>query len=179
MNINSEKLVKWLHELVSYRKAEAVSREEFNNYNWKTASEFNDETNEIQQACKKLAAEESEDACAAKPMTLDEAIQHCKDVAEKAKGCGCAEQHVQLAKWLEELKDVKTRHAYLAADFENYRKRVANESAAAEKRGKNGAVKKLLGIYDDIDRLCQSVARCEDVSDGVKAMKEGCLLVKK
>lgn len=31
-----------------------------------------------------------------------------------------------LAKWLEKLQDVKTRHAYLAADFENYKRCTAS-----------------------------------------------------
>lgn len=54
MSISKQKLAKWLHELVAYREADAVHREEFNSYDWKTASEFITKTDEIRLACKEL-----------------------------------------------------------------------------------------------------------------------------
>lgn len=194
MNMSKEKLAKWLHELGEYRKAEAVEREEFNGYDWKTASEFVDETNEIIQASRELSeekedeegnpeepaeADRSAEECDAKPMTLDEAIQHCKDIVEKAGDCKCSKQHAQLAEWLEELKDVKTRHAYLAADFENYKRRTASAEADAKRKGRQDAVFHFLDVHDNIERLCRVAEKCEDVSDGVKSLKEGCELIKK
>ncbi len=38
------------------------------------------------------------------------------------------------------------------ADFENYRKRVEEEKAAARAAGRRGAILQLIGVIDDIDR---------------------------
>lgn len=112
-------------------------------------------------------------------MTLDEAIQLCKGLAEKAGDCKRSEQHSRVAAWLEELKDVKTRHAYLAADFENYKHRTASVEADAKRKGRQDAVFHFLDVHDNIERLCRVAEKCEDVSDGVKSLKEGCQLIKK
>src|SRR5664280_3158879 len=60
---------------------------------------------------------------------------------------------------VDELVDVAAqRDEYLAlaqrtqADFENYRKRVAREAAAAQERGMAGLAKELLAALDNLDR---------------------------
>lgn len=147
MNIDNIKLVKWLHELAEYRKAEAREREEFNNYNWKSASEFMDETNEIIGTTRSLSAE--------------------------------ATSSDQYSELLNELADIKSKYAYLAADFDNYKKRVANSEAAAKYKGKSTAIFRFLAVYDNIERLCNEACKCEDVSDGVKSLKDGCAIIKR
>lgn len=147
MNIDNIKLVKWLHELAEYRKAEAREREEFNNYNWKSASEFMDETNEILGTTRSLSAE--------------------------------ATSFNQQSKLLDELADIKSKYAYLAADFDNYKKRVANSETAAKHKGKSTAIFNFLAVYDNIERLCNEACKCEDVSDGVKTLKDGCAIIKR
>ena len=65
------------------------------------------------------------------------------------------------------------RDEYLAlaqrtqADFENYRKRVARESAAAQERGVIGLAKELLPALDNLDRAL------EDAGSGAKEGAEG------
>jgi molecular chaperone GrpE len=69
---------------------------------------------------------------------------------------------------LDELvKTAAERDEYLAlaqrtqADFENYRKRVARESAAAQERGAAGLAKELLPALDNLDRALEE-ASCAD-----------------
>jgi molecular chaperone GrpE len=69
---------------------------------------------------------------------------------------------------LDELvKTAAQRDEYLAlaqrtqADFENYRKRVARESAAAQERGAAGLAKELLPPLDNLDRALDE-ASCAD-----------------
>jgi molecular chaperone GrpE len=66
---------------------------------------------------------------------------------------------------VEELVDVAAqRDEYLAlaqrtqADFENYRKRVARESAAAQERGVAKLAKELLPALDNLDRALEEAA---------------------
>jgi molecular chaperone GrpE len=69
---------------------------------------------------------------------------------------------------LDELvKTAAQRDEYLAlaqrtqADFENYRKRVARESATAQERGAGGLAKELLPALDNLDRALDE-ASCAD-----------------
>jgi molecular chaperone GrpE len=65
------------------------------------------------------------------------------------------------------VKTAAQRDEYLAlaqrtqADFENYRKRVARESAAAQERGAAGLAKELLPALDNLDRALEE-ASCAD-----------------
>jgi molecular chaperone GrpE len=65
------------------------------------------------------------------------------------------------------VKTAAQRDEYLAlaqrtqADFENYRKRVARESAAAQERGAAGLAKELLPALDNLDRALEE-ASCRD-----------------
>ena len=85
----------------------------------------------------------------------------------------------QQSKLLDELADIKSKYAYLAADFDNYKKRVANSEATAKHKGKSTAIFNFLAVYDNIERLCNEACKCEDVSDGVKTLKDGCAIIKR
>jgi molecular chaperone GrpE len=69
------------------------------------------------------------------------------------------------------------RDEYLAlaqrtqADFENYRKRVARESAAAQSRGVAGLVKELLPALDNLDRALEAAAQDDPLLDGVRLVR--------
>jgi molecular chaperone GrpE len=70
---------------------------------------------------------------------------------------------------LDELvKTAAQRDEYLAlaqrtqADFENYRKRVARESAAAQERGAAGLAKELLPALDNLDRALEEASRTDE-----------------
>jgi molecular chaperone GrpE len=55
------------------------------------------------------------------------------------------------------------------ADFENYRKRAARETAAAGDRAKSGLVRELLPVVDNLERALQSAAEGEQhLAEGVR-----------
>jgi molecular chaperone GrpE len=69
------------------------------------------------------------------------------------------------------------RDEYLAlaqrtqADFENYRKRVARESAAAQARGAIQLAKELLPALDNLDRALEAAAKDDPLLDGVRLVR--------
>jgi molecular chaperone GrpE len=69
------------------------------------------------------------------------------------------------------------RDEYLAlaqrtqADFENYRKRVARESAAAAERGVTKLAKELLPALDNLDRALEAAAEEDPLLDGVRLVR--------
>jgi molecular chaperone GrpE len=77
----------------------------------------------------------------------------------------------------EEERIVEQPEDYLAlaqrvqADFENYRKRVAKETAAAGERARSGLVRELLPIVDNLERALASA------EDGEQHLAEGVRLV--
>jgi molecular chaperone GrpE len=60
------------------------------------------------------------------------------------------------AKLESEVAELKDRHLRLAAEFDNYRKRVAKERADLTDRAQASFVAKLLDVLDDMDRLVAS-----------------------
>jgi len=52
-----------------------------------------------------------------------------------------------------QLEEVREQHLRLAAEFDNYRKRVARERAELTDRAQAGLVSRLLDVLDDMDRL--------------------------
>lgn len=69
----------------------------------------------------------------------------------------------------EELEALNDRHLRLAAEFDNYRKRMREELAEAGTRAQAELVRKLLGPLDDLHR----VARLEPGNATVEAIVEG------
>src|SRR6202035_631874 len=69
------------------------------------------------------------------------------------------------------------RDEYLAlaqrtqADFENYRKRVARESASAQARGCILLAKELLPALDNLDRALEAAAKDDPLLDGVRIVR--------
>jgi molecular chaperone GrpE len=79
---------------------------------------------------------------------------------------------------LDELvKTAKQRDDYLAlaqrtqADFENYRKRVAREAAAARDRGVGSLAKELLPALDNLDRALDAAAENDPLLQGVRLVR--------
>jgi molecular chaperone GrpE len=79
---------------------------------------------------------------------------------------------------LDELvKTAAERDEYLAlaqrtqADFENYRKRVARESASAQSRGAVMLAKELLPALDNLDRALEAAAKDDPLLDGVRIVR--------
>ncbi len=75
------------------------------------------------------------------------------------------------------VRTVAQRDEYLAlaqrtqADFENYRKRVARESAAAQARGVAGLAKELLPALDNLDRALEAAAQDDPLLEGVRLVR--------
>jgi molecular chaperone GrpE len=69
------------------------------------------------------------------------------------------------------------RDQYLAlaqrtqADFENYRKRVARDAAAAAERGVTKLAKELLPALDNLDRALDAAAKDDPLLDGVRLVR--------
>src|SRR3977135_1303354 len=86
---------------------------------------------------------------------------------------------------LDELvKTAAERDEYLAlaqrtqADFENYRKRVARESSAAQERGMCGLAKELLPALDNLDRALADAGDGRESDGGKDPLLEGVRLVR-
>lgn len=76
---------------------------------------------------------------------------------------------------LEELlREAQERHLRLAAEFDNFRKRVARERIELADRAQANLVMKLLDILDDVDRIVAS-----DPASPAPALLEAMLLVDK
>jgi molecular chaperone GrpE len=89
---------------------------------------------------------------------------------------------VEIEEDLGELVDVDIdvtveRDRYLAlaqrtqADFENYRKRVARDAAAAQERGVAKLAKELLPALDNLDRALDAAAQDDPLLDGVRLVR--------
>src|SRR3954451_1973086 len=81
-------------------------------------------------------------------------------------------------------KDERERDEYLAlaqrtqADFENWRKRAARESAAAGERAKGGLVRELLPVVDTLERALASAEESEQhLAEGVRLVHSELLAV--
>jgi molecular chaperone GrpE len=71
----------------------------------------------------------------------------------------------------------KQRDDYLAlaqrtqADFENYRKRIAKEAAAAQERGTSALAKELLPALDNLDRALDAADSEDPLLEGVRLVR--------
>jgi molecular chaperone GrpE len=74
----------------------------------------------------------------------------------------------------EQLREANDRHLRLAAEFDNFRKRIARERLELADRAQAALVIKLLDILDDVDRIVAS-----DPGTPTPALLEAMLLVDK
>jgi molecular chaperone GrpE len=88
------------------------------------------------------------------------------------------DEAVEIEVELDELvKTAKQRDDYLAlaqrtqADFENYRKRVARDAAAARDRGVGSLAKELLPALDNLDRALDAAAENDPLLQGVRLVR--------
>jgi molecular chaperone GrpE len=68
----------------------------------------------------------------------------------------------------DEVAELKDRHLRLAAEFDNYRKRINRERTELSDRAQASFVAKLLDVLDDMDRLVAS-----DPSTPLSSLREG------
>lgn len=79
----------------------------------------------------------------------------------------------QLAKAQNEISDLKDKYLRQAAEFDNYRKRVATEKGELVKNGGARVMTAILPILDDFERAHENMDKMEDVA----AVKEGVQLI--
>lgn len=73
------------------------------------------------------------------------------------------EKEQQLEQNIEnELDKLKSQYVRLAADFDNYRKRITQEKEALVKYGAEDTLKKLLPVLDTFDRAQKSIETMDD-----------------
>ncbi|AFV75745.1 nucleotide exchange factor GrpE [Thermus oshimai] len=101
---------------------------------------------------------------------LEETLQEdLKEVAEET-----LRLEERLAQTEAELKALKDRYLRLLADFDNYRKRMAEELKAREEEGVLKALRALLPVLDDLERALEfAEAKPETILQGVRAVREG------
>jgi molecular chaperone GrpE len=110
------------------------------------------------------------------PVGLGEASAYGADAAdgEEPDAVDGAEVEGDLSEFV---KTAAQRDEYLAlaqrtqADFENYRKRVAKESAAAAERGVAKLAKELLPALDNLDRALEAADQEDPLLDGVRLVR--------
>jgi molecular chaperone GrpE len=71
----------------------------------------------------------------------------------------------------EELKRLKERLMHLQADFDNYRKQVARDSAALARRVQDQEILDFLPVYDALERAFQAFRRNEDTESFVEGVE--------
>lgn len=73
-----------------------------------------------------------------------------------------------------ELEALNDRHLRLAAEFENYRKRIERERAETWTRAQADLARRILDVLDDLDRVCATDPSCvtaETVVEGVELVR--------
>jgi molecular chaperone GrpE len=129
------------------------------------------EAQESPAAAPAATGQDAEAVEAADAETADaEAVRNAETVEDA--GAGAIEEELD-----ELVRTAAQRDEYLAlaqrtqADFENYRKRVAKESAAAVERGVAKLAKELLPALDNLDRALDAAAEEDPLLDGVRLVR--------
>jgi len=114
--------------------------------------------------------------------TVEEQYEEDADALLQQDGAAAAAEEAAEAAEIEGDLDELVRTAaqrdeYLAlaqrtqADFENYRKRVARDSAAAQERGVTGLAKELLPALDNLDRALEAAEENDPLLQGVRLVR--------
>jgi len=111
---------------------------------------------------------------AAKRSHHDGVPAHAEDADEKALR-GDVDELVAVAAQRDDYLALAQR---TQADFENYRKRVAKESAAAQQRGVVKLAKELLPALDNLDRALEEAGGSSEPDDRDDSLLEGVRLVR-
>lgn len=117
-----------------------------------------------------------------KKLTSEEVIDEEKKTVEEpqeaaAKEAESAEESAEnaLQKAVDELKAQKKEYHYLMAEFDNFRRRSAQEKLELVDTAAKGVIKDLLPVVDDFERALDALSKAE----GSEAAKEGTELIYK
>lgn len=79
----------------------------------------------------------------------------------------------ELARLTKELKEERERGLRLLAEFDNYRRRTRQESAAIEQKSQRELLLAMLEVLDDFDRALLHIGQASDpVADGFRLIHE-------
>jgi molecular chaperone GrpE len=96
------------------------------------------------------------------------------DEAIAAEAAGIESVDARLKDLETELSSAKDRHLRLAAEFDNYRKRVARDQADSLARAQTALIARLVDVLDDLDRVAH-----HSESSNKEALLEGVDLVER
>ena len=93
--------------------------------------------------------------------------------AREASGPASAEAADPVAQLKTELESTRDRYLRTAADFDNFRKRSRRDVEDAEKRGREGLLRDLLPVFDNLERAAASATstqapEAQAIADGVR-----------
>ncbi|MDW8283195.1 MAG: nucleotide exchange factor GrpE [Myxococcales bacterium] len=92
---------------------------------------------------------------------------------------GPVDLRTEIARLEADKRDLTDRMLRIAADFENYRKRVRREMEEAGLRGMEGLLKELLPVLDNLDRALEAASTVPQAGSQTAALVEGVRLVQK
>ena len=122
-------------------------------------------------------------AAGAQENTQENAEQGAQEGAEQAEGAGEQEPQQQEAaqpsveeQLTAKLAEANDKYIRLAAEFDNYRRRVAKEKLELISTAGEDVIKGLLPVLDDCERALQVLENSTD-SEAAKAAKEGTELI--
>ena len=122
-------------------------------------------------------------AAGAQENTQENAEQGAQEGAERAEGAGEQEPQQQEAaqpsveeQLTAKLAEANDKYIRLAAEFDNYRRRVAKEKLDLISTAGEDVIKGLLPVLDDCERALQVLENSTD-SEAAKAAKEGTELI--
>ncbi|MGQ0703366.1 MAG: nucleotide exchange factor GrpE [Gemmatimonadales bacterium] len=110
----------------------------------------------------------------APPLPADPPAEEAQAVGTETAGLPLESAEGAVARLEDQLREASDRHLRLAAEFDNFRKRVARERVELVDRAQAALVIKLLEVLDDVDRIVAS-----DPNAPAPAILEAVLLVDK
>jgi molecular chaperone GrpE len=92
---------------------------------------------------------------------------------------GTADLQAEIARLKEEKRELNDRMLRVAADFDNYRKRIRREMEEAGLRGMEALLKELLPVLDNLDRAVDAAGASEQAGAMASALLDGVKLVQR
>lgn len=78
-----------------------------------------------------------------------------------------------------DLQDVQEKYIRLAADFQNYKRRIEKEQAAFRVNVQRSILRELIGVLDNFERATQELYQEQEVKKDFKAWLQGIELIEK
>ncbi len=109
-----------------------------------------------------MSKKEEKDINNIENIEIDETAENPFKSAENEANESESEQNETNSKLKEEYDKLNSQYIRLAADFDNFRKRQAQEREQLLKYGLEEALKKMISVLDNFDRAQKSLTDCDD-----------------